>query len=1127
MVGRTIAHYRVIEEIGGGGMGIVYRARDLKLDRLVALKFLPPRLRPSGDHAAAAAEREARFIHEAKTASALDHPNICTIFTIDETADGRLYIAMAWYQGETLRTKIRRGALRPDQVVDFGAQIAAGLAAAHARGIVHRDIKPANLMVTRDGVVKLLDFGLSKFVGGLPDLGADPDRLMGTAAYMAPEQIHEDLADEQSDVWAVGVVLYEMLAGVRPFRGPNDLAVLFAVANQDPDLAADTEHPVPAALDAIITKALARDRGERYSGAAELAADLDALRVRSQSGSQANIPIVPEIDAPRQRRGVAAALAGLALAGVLGWQLFLRPSSPIGELAGPRTVVSVGLADGSAMEDRWACEAVSELIGFVLADVGGIELRRADRSSLNALQRPGGYDSTRGIDTAILGRIRGVLGDVTAVLGGTCRVDPGERSMHVELKLQDPTTGEPSGTWAETGQIGRIVALASRLGTPLAEHLGGSIPAAAERTVHPIAPAVAEALDSASTSLRQLDAPTALAAVDRAAAIAPYDPHVLGTRVDVLLQLGRIREATAVADEAVRAARRWPLEARAAVRARALEAAGDGSRSAAVLRALWGRGEGGETFDVEQGISLAWLLARNAEDAAVHEVLGQLRSAGIDDPRIVLIEATAARQQARNREQVDALRRGLGDELASEMPLVWARARLLEVQPLRRLGSHEEAMKALEDARAVFEARGLRMGVADTWNEQGNLEWDRQDLLQAKESFEKAAFLYRSLGNDRMGSRLLQNQALVLDQLGDVDVASELYRQAIELLRPLGDPVAEVFALTNHANLLVRSGRFAEADAAFARGQEIDQTIDSVDTHAWLRSCLGNYRAIQGRLADATRLIDESLELARPAGDRLQIADASMNQGRMRLDRGDVPSAIASFELARVQFEDNENRGAFLSQTLRELADAYLTMGVWGSARDHLAQAQGLLDSGGHERPGEMTRSLAVLALAEGRLDDADQLARAAIESFASAQAVLELARAYDVLGSVQLAGGDPEAARESANEGLSLLADISAPVIQIPLRVTQARAVLAEGEFESARRALLVLHAETVRLGLGRWELEVRLALAEVDLAGGDAATSRQRLEPLIREARGRGLGALAERAEALSLRVPRSPLG
>ncbi|MBF8296360.1 MAG: hypothetical protein HW389_2905 [Bacteroidetes bacterium] len=218
MIGETISHYHVLEKLGGGGMGVVYKAEDIKLKRLVALKFLPPDLTSDP-------RSKERFAHEAQAASSLEHPNICTVHDIGDTDEGQTFIVMSYYDGETLKRKLSRGPLKVEQALEIAAQIADGLAKAHDNGIVHRDIKPANIMISREGSVKILDFGLAKLAGEtrLTKTGS----TVGTLMYMAPEQVHGQEVDARADIWALGVLLQEMITGVAPFRGEHEGALLY------------------------------------------------------------------------------------------------------------------------------------------------------------------------------------------------------------------------------------------------------------------------------------------------------------------------------------------------------------------------------------------------------------------------------------------------------------------------------------------------------------------------------------------------------------------------------------------------------------------------------------------------------------------------------------------------------------------------------------------------------------------------------------------------------------------------------------------------------------------------------------------------------------------------------------
>jgi TolB-like protein/Flp pilus assembly protein TadD/predicted Ser/Thr protein kinase len=266
MIGKTISHYKILEELGSGGMGVVYKAKDTKLERFVALKFLPAELTRDP-------EMINRFVQEARAASALDHQNICTIYEINETEDGRMFICMAYYDGDSLKQKVEQEPMPVDRALEVAVQIAEGLAKAHEQGIVHRDIKPANVMITGDGTVKIVDFGLAKLTDAtkLTKEGT----TIGTIDYMSPEQSKGDEVDQRTDIWALGVVLYEMLTGRGPFRGEYDQAVIYSILNEEPEQVTALRDGAPAGIDRIIAKALAKDPDNRYQKISDF---LEALR---------------------------------------------------------------------------------------------------------------------------------------------------------------------------------------------------------------------------------------------------------------------------------------------------------------------------------------------------------------------------------------------------------------------------------------------------------------------------------------------------------------------------------------------------------------------------------------------------------------------------------------------------------------------------------------------------------------------------------------------------------------------------------------------------------------------------------------------------------------------------------
>jgi serine/threonine protein kinase/tetratricopeptide (TPR) repeat protein len=298
VIGRTVSHYQIVEELGRGGMGVVYKAEDTKLKRKVALKFLLP-------HILSSDEDKTRFIHEAQAAAALHHPNICTIYEINE-ADGQTFISMAYLEGESLTERLARGPLTPTQALRIALQVARGLKAAHDNGIIHRDIKSSNIMISADGRATIMDFGLAK--SAHQTQATQRGAKLGTIGYMSPEQTRGDHVDHRTDIWSLGVLLYEMIAGTRPFHGDYDEAVIYSILNEDPEPLGTFAPDTPKDIWLAIQRAIAKKPDDRYQTSAELVQDLEVLYEDVKTGSSSRRPVSRVSDVGPAQESVSKSL---------------------------------------------------------------------------------------------------------------------------------------------------------------------------------------------------------------------------------------------------------------------------------------------------------------------------------------------------------------------------------------------------------------------------------------------------------------------------------------------------------------------------------------------------------------------------------------------------------------------------------------------------------------------------------------------------------------------------------------------------------------------------------------------------------------------------------------------------
>ncbi|HSZ64451.1 MAG TPA: tetratricopeptide repeat protein [Terriglobales bacterium] len=1080
--GRILGHYRIVEQIGAGGMGVVYRAHDEQLDRDVALKVLP-----AGTLADDAARRQ--FRKEALALAKLSHPNIATVFEFS-SQEGVDFLAMELIPGRPLSERLLSGAMPQPEIVRLTTQLAEGLAAAHDQGVIHRDLKPANLFVTPDGRLKILDFGLAKHTpksSGADvtrSITADTGTVSGTVPYMSPEQLRGLPVDPRSDIYAAGAVLHEMATGRRAFPQGQAAELMGAILYESPAPARSVNKYVSPGLESIISKSLAKDPSQRYQSARELRVALEGL----STGTSDSAGLLP-VERPKKSRVAIAIIAAIVLAGLaIGLNIFgvrrrlfehkesatTGVSGPAASLAhGRRSVAVLGLKNVSGQADKaWLSTALAEMLTTELG--AGEELRTVAGENVAQMKTNLALPDADSYGRETLARIHENLNADEVVVGSF--VPLGKDQIRLDLRLQDAVAGETLASVSAKGREDQIDDLVSRAGAELRQKLGaGAISATDAAAVKASLPSNAEAARLYSQGLAKLHARDTLVARDllqKSLALEPGFALAHSALATAWTTLGYDGKATVEAKTAFDLSGGLGREDKLAIQARYLEANHDWEGAIGIYRTLT------QFFpdNLEYGLQLA--LAQNSaaksKDAlATLQELRQLPAPASQDPRLDLAEGGAYFSLSKFKEAGEAASRAALKAQASGQRLVLAQALNQEGAAFRYQDREDKSNAALQDAQRTYTEAGDRLGAAGATMGLATNLYQHGDLSGSRQLNEQALAVFREVGSQRNTATSLLNIAIGLYDQGDLAGAQKLYEEALSIQREIGDKDSQANTLNSIANVLADKGDQAGAKAKY----------------------------------------EEALAAFRETGSQFQIAMTMGNIGELYLDQGDLPEAKKMFEQALVIKRSLHNRHSE-AYTLSALGDLLLYEGDIPAARkaheDALAIRTQLGEKG---RAEEDSMALARLTLEDGHPEAAlDDARKAAVDFHAQNQADYEAA-AHTLIALCLLQSGKLAEAKQEIQQAQKMV-KTDDHVAHLPVAIASARIATASGDLATARKILDEALAEATKANLLFFQYDARLALGEWEIKSGKVAAGRARLTTLEKDAEGRGFLLIARMA-------------
>ena len=1121
IVGQVLGHYRVLEQIGAGGMGLVFRASDQQLERDVAIKVLPPGM--LADEAA-----RKRFRHEALALAKLNHPNIGTVFEFG-SQEGLDFLVMEYVGGIPLDARLGAGPLPQKEVLRLGFQLADGLASAHEHGVIHRDLKPANMRLTEDNRLKILDFGLAQFARQETDLGvtasiSESQQVAGTTPYMSPEQLRAELIDQRSDLWSAGAVLYELATGRRPFASPQVPVLIDAIFNKQPEMPSSLNPKISPGLEMAILKCLDKDPERRYQSARELRVDLDRLTMPVSQVPAAPIPTATPARTPVGTRTRPATflvvLIGLLMVGAFSY-LHFHGKSPreiaTNPLSRRRTVAVLNFKNSTSRPDAaWLSTAIPEMLTTELA--AGEQLRTITGEEVAQMKMNLSLPDSDTLAAPVLSQVGKTLGADWVVLGSYVALPGGK--LRVDLHLQNVAAGETVISVGETGEEDNLFDLVSHAGAQLREKCGaGQVNAQDQAGVRAALPSTLEASKLYAEGLAKLRVNDAIAARDLLKKAVASDPnHVLAhsALADAWTLLGYDEKARLSAKSAYELSALLPREDRLLTEAPYRETSKEWDNAAERYRTLFGF----FPDNIEYGLLLARAQMRGGkgkEALATVETLHQLPPPAGEDPRIELA-ASEAWQSLGDFKQGQAFAASAAQKARTQgAKLLLARALYQLGYTLENLGDSKGALTAVEEAGRIYQAVGDRYGLASTLEVTGQVFFDHGDYPSAQSKFNDELAIVREVGNRKAEASALNNMALVLTQQGEAAEARKMYEDALLISREVGDKNNSAMTLTNIADIMKDEGDLTGAKKTYDQALALYTEINDQNGIAMSLAGVGMALDKRGDSVTARKVLEQAVALDRAGGQANPSSDKLIDLGNALQHLGDLPGARKYYEnvLTFARAAGDKSNAAC---ALKGLGDLELKAADFTQAHKDYDEALSLRNELGEKDNIAATQvAIAELVIEEGHPGAAERPASEARDAFQKVHKTDDKIAATIVLVGALLAGGRNDDALKEVGEMTPLAARSQNLSVKLAFNMVRARVDAASENTAPAKTILKEALTVATKSGYVGYQLESRLALEEIEMKSGKSAASRTRLEQLQKDAKEKGFDLIARKAAAL----------